>query len=165
MIQVVDGRHQEPIAGEFAFVEVDHFYQDWNNCGSHIYRHVRPPLRGRYDPLCHKASLPAEPLRHGHGLGGSRRVAGGKLGQEWKLVAFSNDDAGFDEGTGVIRRHLDAGRPVVIDFTVIRNRDGKEERFGHTLLVAGYHSGRGLVQIPTTSRHFWAIMACPAGDG
>jgi hypothetical protein len=38
--------------------------------------------------------------------------------------------------------HLDAGRPVMIDFTVTVERDGKTQRFGHTLLVVGYHTER-----------------------
>ena len=40
----------------------------------------------------------------------------------------------------MIRQHLDANRPVVIDFTVIRKRSGRTERFGHTLLVVGYNT-------------------------
>ncbi|MDG2123401.1 MAG: hypothetical protein P8J87_06880 [Verrucomicrobiales bacterium] len=43
------------------------------------------------------------------------------------------------EGVEVIRGHLDAGRPVVIDFTVVSESDGKTERFWPTLLVVGYN--------------------------
>ena len=67
-------------------------------------------------------------------------AAGKKLGQQWQMPTFSNDDAGFSEGLKIIRKHLDAKRPVVIDFTVTRNRDGQIQHSGHTLLVVGYNT-------------------------
>ena len=67
-------------------------------------------------------------------------ATGKKLGQQWKMLTFSNDDTGFSEGLEAVRNHLDADRPVVIDFTVTRDRDGKIQHFGHTLLLVGYNA-------------------------
>lgn len=141
LLELDEWRYQKPVVGEFAFVEVDHFYQGWNNCGSTSMAMFARHFGVDTTPYAIKRLCPQSPI--GTGTDWEDLVAAGaKLGQQWKLVTFPNDDAGFEEGTKVIRKHLDAGRPVVIDFTVIRNVDGKEEKFGHTLLVVGYHSGR-----------------------
>ena len=142
LLEVDAWRRLTPVSGEFAFIEVDHLYQGWNNCGATSIAMFARHFGVDTTPYAVKRLCPQSPI--GTGTDWEDLVAaGGKLEQAWKMIAFPNDDAGFVEGTKVIRRHLDAGRPVVIDFTVIRNTDGKEERFGHTLLVVGYHTGRG----------------------
>lgn len=140
LLEVGEWRHQDPVVGESAFVEVGHFYQGWNNCGATSIAMFARHFGADTTPYAVKSLCPRSPI--GTGTDWEDLVAAGeKLGQSWKLVSFPHDDDGFAEGVGEIRRHLDAGRPVVIDFTVVRNRDGEEERFGHTLLVVGYHAG------------------------
>jgi len=64
------------------------------------------------------------------------------LNQKWKMLTFANTEQGFAKGVQSIQQHLDAGNPVVIDFTVLQERNGKQEKFGHTLLVVGYNTKR-----------------------
>ena len=63
--------------------------------------------------------------------------AGKKIGQRWKLVTFAHDEQGFERGVRLVRQHLDAGRPVVIDFTVVVKRPDGVKKVGHTLLIVG----------------------------
>ena len=141
MLELQSWRHREPVAGSLAYVEVDHLYQGWNNCGATSIAMFARKAGDEITPYAVKRLCPQNPI--GTGTDWEDLVAVSKeLKQSWKLVTFTYDQEGFTEGTEVLQRHLDAGHPVVIDFTVIRERDGKEERFGHTLLVVGYNAKR-----------------------
>lgn len=139
LLQLSRWRHQGPSRGRRAYVDVTHFYQGWNNCGAtsiamlvrHAGRNVTP-----YDV---KRLCPQSPIGTGTDWG-HLVAAGAKLGQRWELLTFPNDDTGFAKGVKVIREHLDLGRPVVIDFTVVKlDEERQSRRFGHTLLVVGYN--------------------------
>lgn len=134
-------RDQEPLAGTRAYVEVNHLYQGWNNCGATSIAMFARQRGAKLTPYDVKRLCPQSPI--GTGTDWEDLVSVSKKAkQSWKLITFPHDEAGFEEGAQVIREHLDADRPVVIDFTVIRQRGDKEERFGHTLLVVGYNRRR-----------------------
>lgn len=139
LLQLAKWRGQKPKTGQLAYVEVDHLYQGWNNCGATSIAMLARHMGCDTSPYDVKRLCPRSPI--GTGTDWADLVAAGeKLGQDWKLVTFARDDAGFVEGTKMIRQHLDADRPVVIDFTVVRQSEGKTEHFGHTLLVVGYNN-------------------------
>ncbi|MGL6094666.1 MAG: C39 family peptidase [Fimbriiglobus sp.] len=123
------GKKAEP--GKFAYVEYRHVHQGWNNCGATsctMFAKSQGSKATHYDI---KRLCPEEPI--GTGTDWSDLVvAAGKLGLKWKLVTYPNDEAGFAEGTKMLRSELDAGRAVVIDFNF---PDGT----GHTVTVAGYN--------------------------
>jgi len=139
LLQLSEWRHLKPVAGSLAYVEVDHLYQGRNNCGSTSIAMFARHAGIDTTPYDVKRMCPQSPI--GTGTDWEDLVAAGKkLGQQWKMPTFSNDDAGFNEGIEVVRKHLDARRPVVIDFTVTRDRDGEIQHFGHTLLLVGYNA-------------------------
>ena len=53
------------------------------------------------------------------------------------------DDAGFDEATALLKKELDAGRPVVVDFKYI-GPQYPGGFAGHTLSVCGYIAAENL---------------------
>ena len=138
LLEFQSWRYRDPVPGALAYVEVDHLYQGWNNCGATSIAMFARKAGAEITPYDVKRLCPADPIGTGTDWEDLLAVCK-KLKQPWKMVEFANDDQGFDEGTAFIRKHLDAGQPVVIDFTVIRHRDGKELKFGHTLLVVGYN--------------------------
>lgn len=138
LIQLSKWRHQDPVAGSRSYVEVDHLYQGWNNCGSTSIAMFARHAGIKTSPYDVKRMCPQSPIGTGTDWE-DLLTAGKKLGQQWKMPIFTNDDAGFSKGLKFIQSHLDAKRPVVIDFTVTRNRDGEIQHFGHTLLVVGYN--------------------------
>jgi TPR repeat protein len=141
LLELAKWRHQEPVTGAHAYVEVDHLYQGWNNCGSTTMAMLARHRGSDASPYDIKRLCPRSPI--GTGTDWADLVAAGEsLDQPWEMVTFSHDAQGFDAGVEALREHLDAGRPVAIDFTVAVERDGKTRHFGHTLLVVGYHTGR-----------------------
>jgi tetratricopeptide (TPR) repeat protein len=140
LLALAEWRHQDPVEGSRAYVEVDHIYQGWNNCGATSMAMFARHAGSDATPYSIKRLCPQSPI--GTGTDWEHLIAAGtKLGQRWKLVTFTNDDAGFADGVKAVRDHLDQGQPVVIDFTVEKRENGKVRKFGHTLLVVGYHAG------------------------
>lgn len=141
LLELAEWRHQEPVAEAHSYVEVDHLFQGWNNCGSTTMAMLARHRGSDASPYDIKRLCPRSPI--GTGTDWADMVAAGeRLDQPWEMVSFSHDDDGFNEGIESLRGHLDAGRPVAIDFTVAVERDGETRHFGHTLLVVGYHTER-----------------------
>ncbi|MEO7319628.1 MAG: sulfatase-like hydrolase/transferase [Chthoniobacteraceae bacterium] len=69
--------------------------------------------------------------------------ASAKLGQQWKLITFTPDDAGFEKATAFLKSELDAGRPVVVDFKYFGPQYPGGSA-GHTLNVTGYIAAENL---------------------
>ena len=139
LLELSKWRDKDTVPGELAHVEVAHLYQGWNNCGATSLAMFLRYAGVDTTPYAVKRLCPQSPI--GTGTDWAHLVdAGMKLGQRLELVTFPNNDTGFEEGVEVIRQHLDAGRPVVIDFTVTRQQDGETQHFGHTLIVAGYNA-------------------------
>ncbi|MGI9241834.1 MAG: C39 family peptidase [Verrucomicrobiales bacterium] len=139
LLKLGDWRHEDSRAGQLGYVELDHLYQGWNNCGATSVAMLARHSGADVTPYDLKRLCPRSPI--GTGTDWADLVAAGdELDQRWEMIAFADDDAGFASGVAVIRQHLDANRPVVIDFTVTRELDGRTEHFGHTLLVVGYNA-------------------------
>jgi hypothetical protein len=134
LLRLAAWRRLKPEPGKFALLELAHVHQGHNNCGSataSMAARFAGVGKTQYDI---KRLCPASPI--GTGTDWSDLVAAAKeLGLPWRLVTFSPDAEGFKRGAEMLRGQLDAGRPVIIDFTV---SDGKGGRAGHTLLVCGY---------------------------
>ena len=139
LLELATWRDHKPVAGQHAYVEVNHLYQGWNNCGPTSTAMLARHKGSNASPYDIKRLCPRTPIATGTDW--TDLVAAGKaLGQDWELITFSNDDQGFDEGLKALRSRLDRGEPVVIDFTVETKENGKIRRSGHTLLVVGYHA-------------------------
>lgn len=139
LLQLSEWRHLDPVTGSRAYVEVDHLYQGWNNCGATSIAMFARQAGSDTTPYAVKRLCPQRPI--GTGTDWADLIAAGEsLGQQWDLVTFANDDTGFRQGVEIIRKHLDARRPVVIDFTVTVNQGDRVRHSGHTLLVVGYHA-------------------------
>jgi len=130
-------RDRTSLVGRMAYVEVDHLYQGWNNCGATSAAMLARHGGSDATPYDIKRLCPQSPIATGTDWA-DLLAAGAELGQRWKMLTFTNDDAGFSKGLEVLRSNLDARRPVVIDFTVTVNRDGQTRRSGHTLMLVGY---------------------------
>jgi TPR repeat protein len=135
LLKLIDYRGRKSEPGKFAFVPMPHIHQGYNNCGSTAcatFARFQGAKLGGWDfkKLC------PSPLGTGtdwwHLLD-----AAAKIGQRWKLVTYTPDDAGFDEATAMLKRELDAGRPVVVDFKYI-GPQYPGGFAGHTLSVCGY---------------------------
>jgi len=139
LLQLSKWRHQDPVRGRHAYVDVAHFHQGWNNCGATSIAMFARRDCPEVTPYDVKRLCPQSPI--GTGTDWEHLVAAGTtLGQRWELITFPNNDTGFAEGSKVIREHLDLRYPVVIDFTVVKvDKAGKKRHFGHTLLVVGYN--------------------------
>lgn len=130
LLQLLAWRDKKPEPGKFSYIEYQHVHQGWNNCGATsctMLAKFQGAKATQYDikRLC--------PGPIGTGTDWTDLIsAARKLGHKWKLVTFSNDDAGFAKATAMLRAELDAGRPVGIDFTMPGGA-------GHTLTVAGYN--------------------------
>ena len=139
LLELSKWRDRPAAPEQFGLVEVDHLYQGWNNCGATSLAMLLRHAGVNTTPYAVKRLCPQSPI--GTGTDWEHLVAAGEmLDEDLTLVTFPDDDAGFGDGTKVIRDHIDAGRPVVIDFTVTRETGGRVEHFGHTLLVVGYHA-------------------------
>lgn len=135
LLKLIEYRQRNSEPGKFAFVQMPHIHQGYNNCGSTacatFARFQGSDISGwDFKKLC------PSPLGTGtdwwHLLDASA-----KIGQRWKLVTYTPDDAGFDQATAMLKSELDAGRPVVVDFKYIGPQYSGGFA-GHTLSVCGY---------------------------
>lgn len=135
LLKLIEYRTRKAEPGEFAFVQLPHIHQGYNNCGSSACATFARFQGSNISGWGFKKLCPS-PLGTGtdwwHLLD-----AAAEIGQEWKLVTFTPDDAGFDEATEMLQRELDAGRPVVVDFKYI-GPQYPGGFAGHTLCVCGY---------------------------
>ena len=141
LLKLIDYRKRKGEPGKFAFVQMPHIHQGYNNCGSTacaIFARFHGSKIGGWDfkKLC--PSPLGTGTDWGHLLDASK-----KIGQDWKLVTFTPDDAGFDEATTFLKSELDAGRPVVVDFKYIGPQYPNGSA-GHTLSVCGYIAAEDL---------------------
>jgi TPR repeat protein len=135
LLKLMDYRLRKNEPGKFAFVQMPHIHQGYNNCGSTacaIFARFQGGTLGGWDfkRLC--PSPLGTGTDWGHLLDASR-----KIGQHWKLVTFTPDDTGFEQATAMLKSELDAGRPVVVDFKYIGPQYPNGSA-GHTLSVCGY---------------------------
>jgi uncharacterized protein len=135
LLKLIDYRQRKGEPGKFAFVQMPHIHQGYNNCGSTAcatFARFHGSEIGGWDfkRLC--PSPLGTGTDWGHLLNASK-----KIGQTWKLVTYTPDDAGFEEATSMLKRELDAGRPVVVDFKYIGPQYPGGSA-GHTLNVCGY---------------------------
>ncbi len=141
LLKLIDYRRRPSEPGRFAFVQMPHIHQGYNNCGSTACATFARFQGGDIDGWGFKKLCPS-PLGTGtdwwHLLDASA-----KIGQKWKLVTYPPDDAGFDEATAMLKRELDAGRPVVVDFKYI-GPQYPGGFAGHTLSVCGYLAAENL---------------------
>ena len=141
LLKLVEYRRRKGEPGKFAFVQMPHIQQGYNNCGSTacaIFARFQGSEIGGWDfkRLC--PSPLGTGTDWGHLLDASK-----KIGQKWKLVTFTPDDSGFDQATAMLKRELDAGRPVVVDFKYIGPQFPNGSA-GHTLNVCGYIAAENL---------------------
>jgi hypothetical protein len=141
LLKLIEFRQRKSQPGQFAFVPMPHIHQGYNNCGATAcatFARFQGTNIGGWDfkKLC------PSPLGTGtdwwHLLDASA-----KIGQRWKLVTYTPDDAGFEEATAMLERELDAGRPVVVDFKYI-GPQYPGGFAGHTLSVCGYIAAENL---------------------
>ena len=135
LLKLADYRRRKGEPSKFAFVQMPHIFQGYNNCGSTAcatFARFHGSDIGGWDfkKLC------PSPLGTGTDWG-HLLDASAKLGQKWKLITFTPDDAGFDKATAFLKSELDAGRPVVVDFKYVGPQYPNGSA-GHTLNVCGY---------------------------
>lgn len=141
LLKLVEYRQRKSEPGKFAFLQMPHVYQGYNNCGASacaaFARFQGSDISGwGFKKLC--------PSPFGTGTDwGHLLDASAKIEQKWKLITFTPDDAGFDEATAMLRRELDVGRPVVVDFKYIGPQYPGGSA-GHTLNVCGYIAAENL---------------------
>lgn len=139
LLELSEWKDEPPVPGERAYIDVGHFYQGWNNCGSTSISMFLRQADGKLTPYDVKRLCPQSPIGTGTDWEHLLAVAP-KVDQDWKLITFTNDDKGFSKGIAEIKRLLDLGQPVVIDFTYTRVENGEVKINGHTLLVVGYNT-------------------------
>ncbi|NBR86948.1 MAG: hypothetical protein EB141_05260 [Verrucomicrobia bacterium] len=141
LLKLADYRRRKGEPGKFAFLPMPHIHQGYNNCGASAcatFARFQGAKLGGWDfkKLC------PSPLGTGtdwwHLL-----EASAKIGQHWRLVTYTPDDAGFNEATAMLKRELDASRPVVVDFKYI-GPQYPGGFAGHTLSVCGYLAAENL---------------------
>ena len=135
LLKLIEYRQRKSEPGTFAFVQMPHIHQGYNNCGSTAcatFARFQGAKLGGWDfkKLC------PSPLGTGTDWGHLLDAAK-KIGQRWKLITFTPDDDGFDKATAFLKSELDAGRPVVVDFKYI-GPQYPGGNAGHTLSVCGY---------------------------
>ncbi len=135
LIKLIDYRQRKGEPGKFAFVQMPHIQQGYNNCGSTAcatFARFHGSKIGGWDfkKLC--PSPLGTGTDWGHLLDASKQI-----GQNWKLVTYTPDDEGFIKATDMLKRELDAGRPVIVDFKYIGPQFPNGSA-GHTLNVCGY---------------------------
>jgi hypothetical protein len=141
LLKLIDYRGRKSEPGVFAYVNGPHLHQGYNNCGATsaaMLARFEGSKLGAWDfkKLC--------PSPVGTGTDWAELIAAaGKIGLHWKLMKFPPDDGGFAAGTAFLRSELDAGRPVVVDFT-FTGADYPGGHAGHTLDVCGYIAGENL---------------------
>jgi uncharacterized protein len=135
LLKLIDYRQRKSEPGKFAFVQMPHILQGYNNCGSTacaIFARFHGHTLGGWD---YKKLCPS-PLGTGTDWG-HLLEASAKIGQKWKLVTYTPDDDGFIKATDMLKSELDAGRPVIVDFKYIGPQYPNGSA-GHTLNVCGY---------------------------
>jgi tetratricopeptide (TPR) repeat protein len=138
LLTLSEWRDIPSVPGQHAYIEMNHLYQGWNNCGATSMAMLARHAGISPTPYDIKRLCPRKPI--GTGTDWADLVESCKaLEVDWEMVTFTHDQTGFEEGADFLREQLDSGNPVVIDFTVSRMRDGQEHFFGHTLTVVGYH--------------------------
>jgi len=141
LIKLMDYRRRKGEPGKFAFIQMPHIQQGYNNCGSTacaIFARFQGSEIGGWD-FKHLCPSPlGTGTDWGHLLDASK-----KIGQQWKLVTYTPDDAGFEQATSMLKSELDAGRPVVVDFKYIGPQYPGGSA-GHTLNVCGYLAAENL---------------------
>jgi hypothetical protein len=144
LLALIDYRTRKPEPGKFAIIEGPHVHQGYNNCGATSTTMLARFQGAKLNEWDFKRLCPNSPI--GQGTDWAELVAAsGKIGLNWKLVTFPADDKGFEDGTQFLRSEVDAGRPVVIDFTY-EGPQYPTGKAGHTLLVTGYiDSGNQIV--------------------
>ncbi|MCB1224981.1 MAG: SEL1-like repeat protein [Verrucomicrobiales bacterium] len=141
LLKLIDDRQRPNQPGQFAFVQMPHIHQGYNNCGSTAcatMARFQGKTLGGWD---FKKMCPS-PLGTGTDWG-HLWDASKKLGLNWKLVTYTPDDAGFIEATNMLKSELDAGRPVIVDFKYIGPQYPNGSA-GHTLNVCGYIAAEDL---------------------
>ncbi len=141
LLKLIDYRQRKGEPGKFAFVQMPHIHQGYNNCGSTAcatFARFQGSTIGGWDfkKLC------PSPLGTGTDWG-HLLDASAKIGQKWKLITFTPDDDGFEKATDLLKSELDAGRPVVVDFKYIGPQYPGGSA-GHTLNVCGYIAAENL---------------------
>ena len=141
LLKLIEYRQRKSEPGKFAFVQMPHIHQGYNNCGSTAcatFARFQGAKLGGWDfkKLC------PSPLGTGTDWGHLLDAAK-KIGQQWKLITFTPDDAGFEKATAFLKSELDAGRPVVVDFKYIGPQYPGGSA-GHTLSVCGYLAAENL---------------------
>ncbi len=141
LLKLIDYRQRKSEPGNFAFVQMPHIHQGYNNCGSSACA-AFARLQGSDISGWDFKKLCPSPLGTGtdwwHLLDASE-----KIGQKWRLVTYTPDDKGFEEATAMLKSELDAGRPVVVDFKYIGPQYAGGFA-GHTLNVCGYIAAENL---------------------
>ena len=135
LLKLIEYRQRKGEPGKFAFVQMPHINQGYNNCGSTAcatFARFQGATLGGWD----FKRLSPSPLGTGTDWGDLLNAAK-KIGQHWKLITFTPDDDGFDKATAFVKSELDAGRPVVVDFKYI-GPEYPGGNAGHTLSVCGY---------------------------
>jgi len=135
LLKLIDHRRRKNEPGKFGFVQMPHIHQGYNNCGSTAcatFARFQGSEIGGWDfkRLC--PSPLGTGTDWGHLLDASK-----KINQNWKLITFTPDDAGFEEATAFLKKEIDAGRPMVVDFKYIGPQYAGGSA-GHTLNVCGY---------------------------
>ena len=135
LLKLIEYRQRKSESGKFAFVQMPHIHQGYNNCGSTACASFARFQGHTISGWDFKRICPS-PLGTGTDWG-HLLEASEKIGQKWKLITFTPDDAGFDQATTFLKSELDAGRPVVVDFKYIGPQYPNGSA-GHTLNVCGY---------------------------
>jgi len=135
LLKLIDYRRRKSEPGKFAFVQMPHIQQGYNNCGSTacaIFARFHGSQISGWDfkKLC------PSPLGTGTDWG-HLLDASNQIGQKWKLITFTPDDDGFVKATDRLKSELDSGRPVIVDFKYIGPQFPNGSA-GHTLNVCGY---------------------------
>jgi len=129
----LDLRKKPQVPGRFACLNVPHISQGWNLCGVAAAT-MATAFHGKTADQYEVKRLCGSPL--GEGTDWMDIIsAAAKLGFQWELKTFPNDQAGLREGRTRMMAWLDTGHPILLDITVERpNRPPA----GHTVVVVGY---------------------------
>lgn len=141
LLKLIEYRQRKSEPGKVAFVQLPHIHQGYNNCGASACATFARFQGSEISGWDFKRLCPS-PLGTGTDWG-HLLDASGKIGQKWKLVTYTPDDAGFAEATAMLRSELDAARPVVVDFKYIGPQYPGGSA-GHTLNVCGYIAAEDL---------------------
>lgn len=141
LLKLIEYRRRPSEPGKFAFVQMPHIQQGYNNCGSTACA-IFSRFQGSHISGWDFKRLCPSPLGTGTDWG-HLLDASKKIGLHWKLVTYTPDDEGFEQATAMLRRELDAARPVIVDFKYIGPQFPGGSA-GHTLNVCGYIAAENL---------------------